>query len=78
MARHSGKHVQENVFKGPLNDLDLHYPTCSSFVTNYVFYLCALLAQWLLRVVQRMQRSLGTRHSACGKPLIGGADLHFS
>lgn len=52
MARHSGKHVQENVFKRQLNDLDRHYPPCSSLPRIRRFYLCALLAQWLLRMVQ--------------------------
>ena len=34
MCRHRGKQGQENAFKGPLTDLDLHHPSCSSFAAN--------------------------------------------
>ena len=65
--RHRGKQGQENAFKGPLTDLDLHHPPCKRFAANQAFYLCGLLAQALLRSIQyrllppgEWRRSLGT------------------
>ena len=52
VCRHRGKQGQENAFKGPLIDLDLHHPPCSSFAANQAYYLCGLLAQGLLRGLQ--------------------------
>ncbi len=67
VARHRGKQGQENAFKGPLIDLDLHHPPCKRFAANQAFYLCGLLAQALLRAIQycllpldEWRRSLGT------------------
>ncbi len=52
VKRHRGKQGQENAFKGPLTDLDLHHPPCRSFIANQVFYACGQIAQLLLRAVQ--------------------------
>ena len=67
VARHRGKQGQENAFKGPLNDMNLHHPPCKSYMANQAFYLCGLLAQALVRGVQywmmppgEWRRSLGT------------------
>ena len=67
VARHRGKQGQENAFKGPLIDLDLHHPPCKRFAANQAFYLCGLLAQALLRAIQycllpmdEWRRRLGT------------------
>lgn len=50
--RHRGKQGQENAFKGPLIDMDLHHPPCRKFAANQAFYTCGQLAQLLLRAVQ--------------------------
>ena len=52
VRRHRGKQGQENAFKGPLIDLDLHHPPCRRFHANQAFYLCGQIAQLLLRAVQ--------------------------
>jgi len=52
VKRHRGKQGQENAFKGPLIDLDLHHPPCQSFKANQVIYACGLMAQVLLRALQ--------------------------
>jgi hypothetical protein len=52
IARHRQKQGQENAFKGPLIDLDLHHPPCRRFHANQAFYLCGQIAQILLRGVQ--------------------------
>lgn len=52
VARHRQKQGQENAFKGPLIDLDLHHPPCRRFHANQVYYLCGQLAQILLRMLQ--------------------------
>jgi len=49
---HRGKQGQENAFKGPLIDLDLHHPPCQSFHANQAVYACGLMAQVLLRAIQ--------------------------
>ena len=49
---HRGKQGQENAFKGPLIDLDLHHPACQGFHANQAVYACGLMAQVLLRAVQ--------------------------
>ena len=48
VRRHRQKQGQENAFKGPLIDLDLHHPPCRSFHANQAYYLCGQLAQLLL------------------------------
>ena len=52
VKRHRGKQGQENAFKGPLIELDLHHPPCRSFVANQVIYACGQIAQLLLRAAQ--------------------------
>lgn len=52
VKRHRGKQGQENAFKGPLIDLDLHHPPCRSFKANQAFYLCGHIAHSLLRGIQ--------------------------
>lgn len=52
VARHRQKQGQENAFKGPLIDLDLHHPPCRRFHANQAYYLCGQLAQILLRMLQ--------------------------
>ena len=52
VRRHRGKQGQENAFKGPLIDLDLHHPPCRRFRANQAFYICGQIAQVLLRAVQ--------------------------
>ncbi len=52
VRRHRGKQGQENAFKGPLRDLDLHHPPCRKLLANQVFYACGQLARMLLRTVQ--------------------------
>ena len=52
VKRHRGKQGQENAFKGPLRDLDLHHPPCRKLLANQAFYICGQLAQMLLRSVQ--------------------------
>jgi len=50
--RHRGKQGQENAFKGPLRDMDLHHPPCRSYRANQAFYVLGQIAQVLLRAVQ--------------------------
>ena len=50
--RHRGKQGQENAFKGPLRDMDLHHPPCRSYRANQAFYALGQIAQVLLRAVQ--------------------------
>jgi len=52
VRRHRQKQGQENAFKGPLIDLDLHHPPCRAFHANQAYYLCGQLAQLLLRMIQ--------------------------
>ena len=52
VKRHRGKQGQENAFKGPLIDLDLHHPPCWKYNANRAFYLAGQLAQNLLIAVQ--------------------------
>lgn len=69
IARHRGKQGQENAFKGPLIDMDLHHPPCRRFRANQAFYLCGQLAQMLLRGVQyRVLPDDARRHGL--RPLI--------
>ena len=51
VRRHRCKQGQENAFKGPLRDLDLHHP-CRRLLANRIFYACDQLAQMLLCAVQ--------------------------
>ena len=52
VSRHRGKQGQENAFKGPLRDLDLHHPPCRSYRANQAFYALGQIAQVLLRAVR--------------------------
>ena len=52
VRRHRGKQGQENAFKGPLRDMDLHHPPCRSYRANQAFYALGQIAQVLLRAVQ--------------------------
>ena len=52
VLRHRGKQGQENAFKGPLVDLDLHHPPCRGYRANQAFYALGWIAQVLLRAVQ--------------------------
>ncbi|MDE0225404.1 MAG: transposase [Gammaproteobacteria bacterium] len=52
VRRHRGKQGQENAFKGPLIDMDLHHPPCRSYRANQAFYALGQIAQVLLRAVQ--------------------------
>lgn len=52
VLRHRGKQGQENAFKGPLTDLDLHHPPCRGYRANQAFYALGWIAQVLLRAVQ--------------------------
>ena len=69
VRRHRGKQGQENAFKGPLIDLDLHHPPCRKFRANQAFYICGHRAQVLLRAVQhRLLPASARRHGL--RPLI--------
>ena len=48
VRRHRGKQGQENAFKGPLVELDLHHPPCRGYRANQAFYACGQVAQMLL------------------------------
>ena len=50
--RHRGKQGQENTFKGPLRDMDLHHPPCRGYRANQAFYALGQIAQVLLRAVR--------------------------
>lgn len=50
--RHRGKQGQENAFKGPLIELDLHHPPCRKFNANRAFYTAGQIAQMLLVAIQ--------------------------
>ena len=52
VKRHRAKQGQENAFKGPLIELDLHHPPCRKFIANQAFYLCGQIAQVMLKAVQ--------------------------
>ena len=52
VSRHRGKQGQENAFKGPLRDMNLHHPRCAGHVANQAYYECALIAQLLVRAIQ--------------------------
>ena len=52
VLRHRGKQGQENAFKGPLRDMDLHHPPCRSYRANQAFHALGQIAQVLLRAVQ--------------------------
>lgn len=52
VSRHRGKQGQENAFKGPLIDLDLHHPPCRRFTANRAFYTAGQIAQILLLSAQ--------------------------
>ena len=52
VRRHRGKQGQENAFKGPLRDMDLHHPPCRGYRANQAFYALGQIAQVLLRAVQ--------------------------
>lgn len=52
VRRHRGKQGQENAFKGPLIEMDLHHPPCRRFAANQAFYACGQIAQLLLVAMQ--------------------------
>ncbi len=58
VRRHRGKQGQENAFKGPLIDLDLHHTPCRKFRANQAFYICGQIAQMLLRSGRRWRIDL--------------------
>ena len=67
VRRHRGKQGQENAFKGPLRDMDLHHPPCRGYRANQAFYALGQIAQVLLRAVQyealpKSARRHGIRH----------------
>lgn len=69
IRRHRGKQGQENAFKGPLIDMDLHHPPCRRFHANQAFYACGQIAQLLLLAVQyEWLPSKARRHGL--RPLI--------
>jgi len=69
VRRHRGKQGQENAFKGPLIDMDLHHPPCRRFHANQAFYVCGQIAQLLLRALQyRVLPSTARQHGL--RPLI--------
>lgn len=69
VRRHRGKQGQENAFKGPLIDMDLHHPPCRRFHANQAFYACGQIAQILLRAVQyRLLPAKARRHGL--RPVI--------
>jgi len=69
VRRHRGKQGQENAFKGPLIDMDLHHPPCRRFHANQAFYVCGQIAQLLLRAVQyELLPTTARRHGL--RPLI--------
>ena len=61
VRRHRGKQGQENAFKGPLIDMDLHHPPCRSYRANQAFYAVGQIAQALLRAVQYTALPKGAR-----------------
>ena len=69
VRRHRGKQGQENAFKGPLRDLDLHHPPCRKLLANRICCACGQLAQMLLRAVQfNLPPKSARRHGL--RPLI--------
>ena len=68
VLRHRGKQGQDNAFKGPLRDMDLHHPPCRSYGANQAFYALGWIVQALLRAVQftarpKKARGHGTRQA---------------
>ena len=61
VLRHRGKQGQENAFKGPLRDLDLHHPPCRGYRANQAFYALDWIAQVVLRAVQFTALPKGAR-----------------
>ena len=82
MPRYRGKQGQENAFKGPLIDLDLHHPPCSIIAENQA-YTCIALLLHVLRVVQYlfavrlMSAHFENYHRTLGGT-PGNAHLYFS
>ena len=69
VRRHRGKQGQENAFKGPLVELDLHHPPCRGYRANQAFYACGQVAQMLLVAAQyRLLPRRARRHGL--RPLI--------
>ena len=69
VRRHRGKQGQQNAFKGPLIDLDLHHPPCRRFRANQAFHARRQIAQLLLRAVQyQLLPAAARRHGL--RPLI--------
>jgi len=69
VRRHRGKQGQENAFKGPLRDMDLHHPPCRSYRANQAFYALGQIAQMLLRAVQFTKLPKGARRHGI-RPII--------
>ncbi len=61
VLRHRGKQGQENAFKGPLRDMDLHHPPCRGYRANQAFHALGQIAQVLLRAVQFTALPKGAR-----------------
>ena len=72
MARYRGGQGQENVFNGPMIDLDLH-PLCSTLAAIQTYYLFGLLAQGLLRAVQYWLLALSESGVAWNEHSVFGA-----
>ena len=70
VLRHRGKQGQENAFKGPLVDMDLHHPPCRGYRANQTFYALGWIAQILLRALQftALPKTGAQARSARGDP----------
>ncbi len=66
VLRHRGKQGQENAFKGPLREMNLHHPRCMGFRANQAYYECALIAQLLVRAVQHRMLPKEARSRSLG------------
>ena len=69
VRRHRAKQGQENAFKGPPTELDLHHPPCHSYKANQAFYWCGQIAQLLLLALQYQVPPEKARQHGLG-PLI--------
>lgn len=66
VSRHRGKQGQENAFKGPLTEMNLHHPRCAGQVANQAYCECALIAQLLVRAIQYMMLPREARGRSLG------------
>jgi len=80
VRRHRGKQGQENTFKGPLRDMDLHHPPCRSCRANQAFYALGQIAQVLLRAVQHTALPRGARRRGIRSVIryVVGAVAHMA